>query len=213
MTNLPHAKENKMKEIVIATRNRHKFDEIVQILSGIEETTFLFAGDFPALPEIDETGDTLLENAIIKAKATAELLQRPCIADDTGFFVEALNGEPGIYAARYAGENCSYSDNVDKLLKNMKDKTNRTAYFLTVSVLYCPIKGLIAASEGKVTGKLTTERQGISGFGYDPIFIPNDQLQNKTYAQMDDTEKNNISHRYLSIKGLLNDIPHSPLHS
>ena len=188
-----------MKEIVIATKNRHKFDEIVAILSDVE-CEFLFAGDYPELPDIVENGNSLLENAVIKAKATAKLLNKPCIADDTGFFVRSLNGEPGIYAAVYAGENCTYEDNVNKLLHELNGKKDRFAYFQTMTVLYDLDKGLIAQSEGTITGNVTETRKGNKGFGYDPVFVP--ENNDKTYAEMTDNEKNNMSHRYKSVYGL-----------
>ena len=188
-----------MKEIVIATRNRHKFDEIVSILSDVE-CKLLFAGDYPELPDIVEDGDSLLENAIIKAKATAMLLNKPCIADDTGFFVRALNDEPGIYAAVYAGENCTYEDNVNKLLSKLDGIEDRFAYFQTMTVLCDPEGEPIAYSKGTVNGSVIDFCKGNNGFGYDPIFIP--ENSDKTYAEMTDEEKNKISHRNKSIYGL-----------
>ena len=189
-----------MKEIVIATRNRHKYIEFLQVLSNTNYK-FLFAGDYPELPEIEENGNTLYENALIKAKNTALLLNKPCIADDTGFFVKSLNDRPGIYAARYAGEGCTYKDNVQKVLKELKDFKDRTAYFCTVCVFYDPTFNNIIKGEGKVFGTLLHEPRGKNGFGYDPIFIPDGY--EKTYAEMTDEEKNIMSHRYLAIKDLI----------
>jgi XTP/dITP diphosphohydrolase len=189
-----------MTEIIIATRNKNKYNEFTQILSDLP-CNFLFAGDFPELPEIAETGSTLLENATLKAKQTAELLGKPCIADDTGFFVRAINYEPGINAAIYAGEGCSYADNVNKLLSVMEGKSDRYCYFTTITVLYSSEKGLINYSEGIIEGELLTSCRGQNGFGYDPLFVPNGY--NQTFAEMSDELKNSISHRYLSIKGLV----------
>jgi len=188
-----------MKEIVIATRNKHKFDEIKFILSDID-CRFLFAGDFPELPEVVENGNSLLENATIKAKTTATLLNKPCIADDTGFFVRSLDYEPGIYAAVYAGEKCSYEENVTKLLSKLKDIKDRFAYFQTITVLYDPDKGFVAQSEGTVCGNVLEDYRGTNGFGYDPVFVP--EFSDKTYSEMTDEEKNTSSHRYKSIYGL-----------
>jgi XTP/dITP diphosphohydrolase len=194
---------NTIPDIVIATQNPHKFSEIAYILAD-PHCRILPASDFPALPEIVEDGLTLRDNAILKAKTTALLVGKPCIADDTGFFIRALDGKPGIHAAVYAGQGCSYDDNVDKVLTQMFGMLDRYAYFSTVSVLYCPHKGLIAESEGKVAGYLTHKRQGDQGFGYDPIFIP--AGFDLTYAQLSDSIKNKMSHRYLSIHGLKDKI-------
>jgi XTP/dITP diphosphohydrolase len=189
-----------MTEIIIATRNKNKYHEFTQILSD-KPYNFLFAGHFPELPEIAETGSTLLENATLKAKQTAELLGKRCIADDTGFFVRAINYEPGINAAIYAGNGCTYADNVKKLLIAMDGKSDRYCYFTTITVLYCPEKGMISFSEGKIEGELLSQCRGENGFGYDPLFVPNGYDQ--TFAEMSDELKNSISHRYLSIAGLV----------
>ena len=189
-----------MKEIIIATRNKHKYLEFIEVLAN-QDFKFLFAGDYPELPEIEENGDTLYENALIKAKNTALLLNKPCLADDTGFFVKSLNDRPGIYAARYAGDGCTYLDNVQKVLAELKDFEDRSAYFCTVCVLYDPIDESITIGEGKVYGTLLHEPHGVNGFGYDPIFVPDGY--DKTYAEMTDEEKNVMSHRYLAIKDLV----------
>lgn len=192
-----------MIEIVIASRNKDKFNEIFDIMSFLN-CKLIFAGDFLELPEILEDGKTLYENACIKAIKTAELLQKPCIADDTGFFVRALNFEPGIMAARYAGEKCTYEDNLNKLLLKMKDKEDRFAFFSTVSVFADPVKGVIADNEGRIEGYVIDEKRGTNGFGYDPVFIP--ASYEKTYAEMTNEEKNKLSHRYNSISGLANKL-------
>ena len=189
---------------MIATRNKHKYIEFLEVFSNID-AKILFAGDYPELPEIEENGSTLYENALIKAKTTAILLNKPCIADDTGFFVKSLNDRPGIYAARYAGEGCTYKDNVQKVLNELKDYDDRSAYFCTVCVFYDPINNNITKGEGKVYGTLIHEPRGENGFGYDPIFVPDGF--DKTYAEMTDEEKNNMSHRYLAIKGIDIHIP------
>ena len=188
-----------MNEIVIATRNKNKYNEILKILSN-KPYKLLFAGDYPYLPEIEETGDTLYENALIKAKNTAILLNKPCLSDDTGLFVESLNGEPGINAAIYAGKSCSYEDNVNKLLNELDGSENRKAYFQTVCVLYNPIKDEIIHSIGTLFGNIIKKKRGLNGFGYDPIFIPDGY--DITLAEMTDELKNMISHRYNAIRGL-----------
>ena len=188
-----------MTQIVIATRNEHKYHEIKEILNDLP-CEFLFAGDYPELPEIEENGETLLENAVIKAKETAKLLKMPCIADDTGFFVRGIDNRPGIYAARYAGDNCTYEDNVNKVLSEMEGIEDRYAYFSTVTAFFCPFDDYMGVGEGKVEGELIKTKKGSKGFGYDPIFIP--AGYDKTYSEMNDSQKNKISHRYKSILDL-----------
>ena len=188
-----------MIQIVIATRNKHKYLEIKEILNDLS-CELLFAGDYQELPEIEESGETLIENAFIKANETAKMLKMPCIADDTGFFVKGIDNRPGIYAARYAGDNCTYEDNVNKVLSEMKGKRDRSAYFRTETLLCCPFDGFMGVGTGIVEGKLTKTKKGSKGFGYDPIFIPTGY--DKTYAEMSDSEKNKISHRYKSILDL-----------
>ena len=192
-----------MHEIVIATRNKDKFKEMAMILSNVG-AKFIFAGDIPSLPEIVEDGDTLYENALKKAKETARFTGKPCFADDTGFFVRALNGEPGIHAAIYAGKDCSYEENVEKLLSNMIGQTDNYAYFQTVTVLYNPVNDTHISGEGTLEGHLITERRGTNGFGYDPIFVPLDST--KTLAEMNDIEKCCLSHRFKSLDDLNNNI-------
>jgi len=198
-------------QIIIATKNRHKYDEITAILAGID-CQFIFAGDIPDLPDVIENEQTLLDNALLKAKQTAHFLQKPCLADDTGFFVRALDDRPGIYAARYAGEGCTYADNVQKLLNELSivgagfqpARVDRYAYFMTVTVLYCPIHSFIATGVGKITGQVIDKPQGTDGFGYDPIFVPDGY--DLTFAQMPAELKNKISHRSLSVRNIYKQI-------
>lgn len=192
-----------MKEIVIATKNKHKFFEIVAIMSNIK-CKFLFAGDFPELPDIEETGDTLLENALLKAQKTSLFFNKTCIAEDTGFFVKKLEGRPGIYSSRYSGACCCEKANRKKILSELGNTKDREAYFATVAVLYHPIKGLLKKSEGKVLGQVLITEKGENGFGYDSIFVP--IHHEKTYAEMHDLEKNMMSHRYLAMIGLIDTI-------
>jgi len=187
------------QEIVIATKNKDKYLEIRLILKSLPYQ-LIFAGNDHHLPDIQETGDSLYQNALLKAKTTANILRKSCIADDTGFFVQALHGEPGIYAARYAGNNCSYEDNVQKLLQEMKGITDRRAFFSTVALFYDPVTETIIHQEGTVYGQIINEHRGKSGFGYDPIFIPQGHLL--TYAEIPEAEKNLISHRYLAFHSL-----------
>lgn len=158
--------------------------------------------DYPGIGEIIEDGSTLEANALIKAKAGFEHTGLPTLADDTGLAVDALDGRPGVYAARYAGENVTYDDNVNKMLREMEGvpATNRQAKFQTVAIFFDGHSSVSAL--GEVDGSITSERVGTAGFGYDPIFyVPE---KNKTYAQMDVQEKNQLSHRRRAFEKLFN---------
>ena len=186
-------------KLLIASRNKDKISEIKDILKDID-LEIITALDFPNLPEVIEDKDTIEENAVKKAAECAEFTGLLTIADDTGLFVETLEGEPGVYAARYAGENCTYKDNRDKLLQNMKDKTNRKAEFRTVAALASP-DGLIGIAFGKVDGKITDQEIGINGFGYDAIFRADET--GKTFGEMTDKEKHRISHRGRAFRNII----------
>ncbi|MCL1827382.1 MAG: RdgB/HAM1 family non-canonical purine NTP pyrophosphatase [Candidatus Cloacimonetes bacterium] len=188
-----------MKDILLATKNRHKYSEILPILSDCD-CCFLFAGDFPDYPEVEENGNTLFDNALLKAKQTAIISNKVCIAEDSGLFVKSLGGQPGVYSARYAGEPCDFQNNITKLLTELANKDNRDAYFCTVCVLYDPVKGLIGKSEGIVNGTIITELRGNNGFGYDPVFVPIGYSQ--TYAELDEERKRTMSHRFIAITNL-----------
>lgn len=149
--------------------------------------------------DIPETGTTLNENAAIKARYVYEKAGKNCFADDTGLEIEALNGEPGVYSARYAGEDCSFQDNMDKVLKNMQGTTNRNAKFRTVICLI--LDGKEYFFEGQVDGEMLTEETGNEGFGYDPIFRPNGFKE--SFAQMTLPQKNEISHRGKAVQKLV----------
>lgn len=190
-------------DIVIATKNKHKFDEIVGIFEDTD-INLIFAGDYPDLPDVVEDGDTLFENALLKAKKIGDTLKMPCIADDTGFYVNSLDGKPGINAAHYAGEHRSYADNNAKVLSELADADDKSAYFQTVTVFYDPLTGEIEHSIGTVNGYVIDRCRGDKGFGYDSIFVP--ESYEKTYAEMTDDEKNKMSHRYKSISGLVTAI-------
>jgi len=176
-------------ELVFATNNQHKLSEIKNILGNDFEIISLkelgFTNDIP------ETGKTLAENASQKSHYIYNLYKVDCFSDDTGLEVEALDGDPGVYSARYAGEDCSYDDNVNKLLKELGNSQNRKAAFKTVISLI--LDGKEYQFEGRVDGSVTTEKHGSGGFGYDPVFLPDGYRQ--TFSEMDATLKNKISHR------------------
>ena len=179
-------------KIVLATHNKDKCLEMMDVLSNLN-IELLTLHEFPHIGEIIEDGDTLKDNALIKARSVHELTKLPSLADDTGLEVEALGGAPGVFSARYSGENASYSDNVNKLLKDMQNVPNgkRMAKFRTVMAFIDDEMELIA--EDCVEGIITDVTKGVDGFGYDPVFyVPE---MNKTYAEMSIKEKNQISHR------------------
>ena len=178
-----------MEELVIATNNQHKVEEIRRALGN--KIKLISLKDLGCREEIPEDGTTLKENAYQKAKYVWDKYKKNCSADDTGLMVDALDGAPGVYSARYAGEHCSFDDNIDLLLENMEGKTNRNAYFATV---ICLIQdGEPVYFEGKCEGCILTERYGRGGFGYDPIFMP--KGYGESFAEISMEEKNKISHR------------------
>ena len=186
-------------KIVLATHNMDKCAEMKSIMRGTP-VKLLTLNEYPKIGEIIENGRTLLENALIKAKTVHKLTNLPALADDTGLEVDILNGQPGIYSARYAGEKCSYSDNVNKLLQEMDNISSdkRIAHFCT-AIAYVD-DNMELTTEGTVQGLITDKRKGIDGFGYDPVFyVPN---MKKTYAEMSMDEKNQISHRGIAIKNM-----------
>ena len=188
-------KEN--QAIVLATHNRDKREELQEALSEFT-VKILSLNDFPFIGEIEEVGQTLLENSMIKAKTVHNLTQLPVIADDTGLEVEALNGAPGIYSARYAGEDVTYEDNVNKLLAEMENipLENRKAQFRTVISFVDKDRELW--TEGTIKGIIGETAKGKNGFGYDPVFfVP--ELE-KTFSELSIGEKNKISHRGLAMK-------------
>jgi len=186
-------------KIVIATHNQDKCSEMMAIMRDIP-IKLLTLNQFPAIGEIIEDGETLEENALIKAKTVQKLTKLPAIADDTGLEVDALGGQPGIYSARYAGENCSYAENINKLLREMINipQKKRSALFRT-SIAYVD-DNMELTTEGIVEGIITNVTKGIDGFGYDPVFYIPDLK--KTYAEMNIYEKNQISHRGKAVKNM-----------
>ena len=186
-----------VKDIVIATHNPDKKKEILISLHELG-VNILFLDNFPEIGEIEETGSTLLENSLIKARTVSAITGKPAIADDTGLEVDALNGAPGIYSARYAGINVSYEDNVRKLLSEMSstDMDSRTARFRTVVSFHSTNKELW--TEGVIEGSITMGAIGTGGFGYDPVFRV--EQTGKTFAEMTRQDKNKISHRGVALE-------------
>ncbi len=176
-------------KLIFATNNHYKVEEIRAVLDkGLEIVTLKEAGIDIDIPE---PFHTLEENASVKAKTIYEITTTSCFSEDTGLEVAVLNGEPGVKSARYAGDNRSFDANIDKLLINLADKTNRTAQFRTVISLF--IDGIETQFEGVCKGRIIEHRIGGQGFGYDPVFIP--EGSTKTFAEMDTKEKGIFSHR------------------
>lgn len=192
--------EKHLPEIVFASNNSHKLEEARAILEGTVKVLSL--ADIGCHDDIPETSPTLEGNALIKARWVKEKYGKDCFADDTGLMVEALDGAPGVYSARYAGPGCTPADNVALLLKNLDGKENRRARFATVVALILGDKEYLF--EGEVKGEIATEVHGEGGFGYDPVFIPDARELSEagikckdgiTFAEMPPEHKNAISHR------------------
>ena len=179
---------------VLATANPDKAAEIAAILTDAGAPVALEPRD-PTLPDVEETGATLEENARLKAVTIASATGRPAIADDTGLEVDALGGAPGVWSARFAGETATYADNVNLLLERLADVPDdrRTARFATVAIARWP-DGREIAALGTVEGSITREPRGESGFGYDPVFMP-DEGGGRTFAEMPPEDKHACSHR------------------
>lgn len=186
-------------DILIATNNAHKAEELAAILGQIDGVKILTLRDIPEqLPEPVEDGATLEENAYIKAREIHTATGLPVVADDTGLEVAALGGAPGVFSARYAGEDATYADNCHKLLESLKSAADRSARFRTV-ICYVDAQRTLFA-EGSADGVIISEMRGEKGFGYDPLFVP--AGQEKTFAEMSPEEKNRISHRARALAGL-----------
>ena len=185
-------------KLVFATNNKHKLEEVRDIVG--DRVEILSLNDINCNDEIPETADTLQGNALIKARYIYEKYGVDCFADDTGLEVETLDGAPGVYSARYAGEECDSEANMQKLLQNLTGKSERSAQFRTVIALI--INGEEKLFNGVVKGEISTGKMGDSGFGYDPIFIPEGFSQ--SFAQMSSEMKNSISHRYRATEQLSN---------
>ena len=186
-----------MKKIVFATNNKHKLDEIRKITAGKIE--ILSLSDINCNEDIEETGTTLEENALIKVRYIKNKYGYDCFGDDTGLEVEALNGEPGVYSSRYAGEQCDPQDNMNKLISALQGADNRNAQFRTVIAAILNDKEHLF--EGVVKGHITTEKHGNNGFGYDPVFMPSGY--NQTFGELSDEVKNGISHRAVAMEKLI----------
>lgn len=194
-------------ELVLATRNRHKVEELVALLGDLG-ITIRTLDEFPDAPEVVEDGDACEDNAVKKARAIADFTGLPAVADDTGLEVDALGGRPGVYAARYAGENATYEDNCRKLLRELTGvpREQRTARFLTVAAIALPSDG-IQVARGTLHGMIAEEASGTLGFGYDPVFLIPEL--GKTLAQLSTGQKNVISHRakaFIQAKDLLREM-------
>jgi XTP/dITP diphosphohydrolase len=186
---------NKIK-LVFATNNKHKLEEVKAMLTNFDIVSL---AEIDCVEEIPETAETLEGNAILKANFITEKYGLNCFADDTGLEVAALNNEPGVYSARYAGENNNAEANMHKLLTKLSFEKNRNAQFRTAVALN--IQGKQFIFEGICKGSILTAKKGNSGFGYDPIFMPNNF--NKSFAEMTMTEKSTISHRGKAIEKLV----------
>ncbi len=188
-----------MTRLVLATHNPDKFKEIRYLLHGLEAEILSVDEVLPGF-DVTEDGESILVNAAKKALETAKAANCHVLADDTGLFIKALNGDPGVFAARFAGEGCSYADNRRKVLDLMHDIEDRQAEFKTVAVLAGP-DGVIAFREGVMPGQITTAERGGNGFGYDSVFEVGDS--GRTYAEMDEKEKNACSHRGKALAAFL----------
>jgi XTP/dITP diphosphohydrolase len=188
-----------MFTLLLASHNQNKAKELKALLSAMN-VRLLTLNDFPDIVPTKEDQDTICANAMKKAFEASLQTGLLSLADDTGLFIQALDGKPGVYSARFAGEHCSYKDNRMKVLELMTGITNRYAEFRTCVALSAP-DGIISYKEGILEGFITTEERGTNGFGYDSIFMP--LPFNKTYAEMTDTEKNSISHRAKAIEAII----------
>lgn len=183
-------------KLCFATNNSHKLEEVRQAIMNFQIVSL---EEIKCFEELPETRDTLEGNSLQKAEFVFDKYKVPCFADDTGLEVEVLNNAPGVYSARYAGQQRNSDDNIDLLLKNLDGKTNRRARFRTVISLvgFEPTPLLF---EGIIDGSITLDKRGSSGFGYDPVFLPDGYT--KTFAEMTLTEKNKLSHRAQAVKKL-----------
>ena len=185
-----------MKKLIFATNNPNKLAEIKSAVKTFEVVGLKEMG---IVEDIAETGTTLEENALIKSKYIFQKTGLNCFADDTGLEVKALNGRPSVYSARYAGPNCSAVDNINKLLNELENHDDRSASFRTVISLL--LNGEKYYFEGEVMGDILSQKKGVDGFGYDPIFQP--KGFSASFAEMSMTQKNEISHRGIAVKKLI----------
>ena len=184
-------------KLVFASNNKNKIQEIQALVPNTFQIVSL--EEIGCIEDIPETADTIEGNAILKANYVTEKYGFDCFADDTGLEVDALNGAPGVYSARYAGEQKDANDNMDKLLSELKDESNRKANFKTVIALN--LNGKQNLFTGIINGKIIEEKIGTNGFGYDPIFVADGY--EKTFAELTMEEKSTISHRGIAVKELI----------
>ena len=190
-------------QLVLATRNAKKLAELDRLLTGAGLDVQILGSDaFSELPEIEETGSTFAENSLIKARAVSTHTGLIAIADDSGLCVDALNGQPGIYSARWAGQGATDESNVDLVLEQIREvePARRTAHFACAAALVLP-SGKEYVVQGQVNGVLLTQRRGVGGFGYDPIFLPDGF--DITTAEMTSEQKDAISHRGQAMRALV----------
>ena len=185
-------------KLVFASNNKHKIKELKELLPDKFEIVSL--EEIGCTEDIAETADTIEGNAILKANYVTQNYGFPCFADDSGLEVEALNGAPGVYSARYAGEQKSDFDNIEKLLEQLKHSQNRKAQFKTVIVLN--LNNQQHLFTGIIKGEITTAKRGTNGFGYDPVFVA--ENSSKTFAELTSEEKNKVSHRARAVEKLSN---------
>ena len=188
---------NNRFRLLFATQNNGKYDEVNKMMPS--NVNLLSLNDLNFKEHIKETGKTLKQNAKIKSDFIFEIFRINCFADDTGLEIDSLNGMPGVYSARFAGENCNSQDNIEKVWKLLIKHKNTNARFKSVFSLN--LNGKTFFFEGKIEGKIIFERKGKNGFGYDSIFIPNGH--SKTFAELNLVEKNKISHRSEALKKLI----------
>jgi XTP/dITP diphosphohydrolase len=189
--------KRELRQLVFATNNKHKLEEILHVAGS--HIHLLSLSDLGFTGDIPEEQDTIEGNAAQKAFFIYDRYAIDCFADDTGLEIDALHGEPGVYSARYAGENCSFEDNMNKVLAAMEGMDNRKARFRTVITLV--ENGKLTTFQGEIKGIITREKHGLQGFGYDPVFLP--EGFNRTFAEMELAEKNRISHRALAVQKLI----------
>lgn len=180
-----------MKKIVLGTQNRDKLKELRSLMRGSGVAVKSLA-DFPGAPHVKETGKTFEANARLKARAFSRHTKTLTLADDSGLMVNALNGAPGVYSARYAGPGCNYQDNCRKLLRALANKRSRAAKFISTIAIYDAGK-FVGVVKGECPGTIAPEMRGKNGFGYDPVFVP--KGLKKTFAELSKSAKNAVSHR------------------
>ncbi len=184
---------------MVASKNPDKISEIESILGQSDLVGEIVRGlDWP---EVDETGTTLEDNALLKGRAVVEAVGLPVLADDTGLEVRALDGAPGVHTGRFAGPTATYADNVTKLLEELSDVTDRRATFRSVVALVFP-DGVEILAEGRLEGTISREPSGVGGFGYDPVF----EVDGRTLSEMGVAEKNQMSHRAKAIRALVDSV-------